>query len=83
MHPEVETPEVETQPVEPRPVCTWTLTKAEAQALVDAYGIPQGTMEQEEFQLLQKTNPDLLGARTTLECLRLYGKQTWGWRNKP
>jgi hypothetical protein len=67
-------PDVETQPVETRPVCTWTLTRAQAQALVDTYGIPQSLPDQEEIQVLQKSNPDLLTARSTLECLRLYGK---------
>jgi hypothetical protein len=58
----------------PKPVCTQTLTRPEAQALMDAYGIPQGCPEQEEIQELQKTNPDLLAALTTIDLLRQFGK---------
>jgi hypothetical protein len=58
----------------PVPICTMTLTKAEAQALVDAHGIAQRLPDPEEIPLLQENNPDLLQAHTTLELLRRYGK---------
>ena len=66
-------PVIETEQTCPKPICTMTMIRAEAQALMDAYGIPQACMEQEEIQLLQKTNPDLLQARATIELLRLFG----------
>ncbi|MEP6601372.1 MAG: hypothetical protein ABJB49_06115 [Nitrospirota bacterium] len=68
-------PVIEAEQDWPKPVCTQTLTRAEAQALMDAYCIPQRLPEQEEIQL-RETNPDLLQARITLELLRRYGKPT-------
>ena len=69
-------PVIEAQPAEHEPViCAMTMTKAEAQALMDAYGIPQRLPDQEEIQLSRIENStDLLQARLTLELLRRYGK---------
>jgi len=66
-------PDVEIEPVEPRPICILSLTKAQAQALCDEYGI-QDEPDQREMQRLQKTKPGLLSALQVIHCLRLYGR---------
>jgi hypothetical protein len=66
-------PYVEIESVEPRPICTLTLTKAQAQALCDEYGILDEDTQQ-DIQRLQKTNPALLQAHQVIYCLRQYGK---------
>jgi hypothetical protein len=64
---------VEAQPAEHEPIFTGTLTKAQAQALMDAHEI-QALLDQEDHQLLIQDNPTLAGAYITLELIAKHGK---------
>jgi hypothetical protein len=70
-------PVIEDQPAEHEPAMPTvpTLTKAQAQALIDAYDIDVDSLLLDQVKLQLSDNPeDLLGAYTVLELIAKHGK---------
>jgi hypothetical protein len=66
---------VEAQPADHEPIFTGILTKAQAQALIDAHDIDVNSLLLDQVKLQLSDNPeDLLGAYTVLEFIAKHGK---------